>query len=235
MDLFTLMAKISIDSDNFEKGIARAKKVWDGFTDAMSTGYKGLQTGANAFQNSVKVIASAIDGIGTAGDVAIKTVAGLSGSVGTAVSAFGKKAIDAYADYEQLVGGVDTLFKNASKTVQESAANAFNTAGLSANDYLETVTAFSASLVQSLSKSTQDAMQVDIDALEAASSATVQTSTAGEKSAEIYEEAAKKADLAITDMADNANKMGTAMASIQNAYQGFAKQNYTINNLMSAT
>lgn len=115
---------------------------------------------------------------------------------GAAVVAVGKQALTAYADYEQLVGGVDTLFKDSSAKVQEYAANAYKTAGLSANEYMETVTGFSASLLQSLGGDT--------------------------------EAAAKMADVAITDMSDNANKMGTDMASIQNAYQGFAKQNYTM-------
>lgn len=113
-----------------------------------------------------------------------------------AVVAVGKQALSAYADYEQLVGGVDTLFKDSSAMVQEYAANAYKTAGLSANEYMETVTGFSASLLQSLGGDTAAA--------------------------------AKMADVAITDMSDNANKMGTDMASIQNAYQGFAKQNYTM-------
>lgn len=115
---------------------------------------------------------------------------------GAAVLAVGKQALSAYADYEQLVGGVDTLFKDSSAKVQKYAANAYKTAGLSANEYMETVTGFSASLLQSLGGDT--------------------------------EAAAKMADVAITDMSDNANKMGTDMASIQNAYQGFAKQNYTM-------
>jgi phage-related protein len=115
---------------------------------------------------------------------------------GAAVVAIGKQALSSYADYEQLVGGVDTLFKDSSAKVQEYAANAYKTAGLSANEYMETVTGFSASLLQSLGGDT--------------------------------EAAAKMADVAITDMSDNANKMGTDMASIQNAYQGFAKQNYTM-------
>lgn len=115
---------------------------------------------------------------------------------GTAVLAVGKQALTAYADYEQLVGGVDTLFNESSAKVQEYAANAYKTAGLSANEYMETVTSFSASLLQSLGGDTAAA--------------------------------AEMADLAITDMSDNANKMGTDMAAIQNAYNGFAKQNYTM-------
>nr|DAY49677.1 MAG TPA: tail tape measure protein [Caudoviricetes sp.] len=112
------------------------------------------------------------------------------------MAALTKASIDQYAEYEQLVGGVDTLFKTASDKVQEYAANAYKTAGMSANEYMDTVTSFSASLLQSLGGDT--------------------------------EKAAQKADQAITDMADNANKMGTGMEMIQNAYQGFAKQNYTM-------
>ena len=111
-------------------------------------------------------------------------------------SALTKSAIEEYGEYEQLVGGVETLFKSSAGIVQQYAADAFQTAGLSANDYMNTVTSFSASLLQSLDGDTAAA--------------------------------AEKANLAITDMSDNANKMGTDMASIQNAYQGFAKQNYTM-------
>lgn len=114
----------------------------------------------------------------------------------TAVVALTKNAVDSYAEYEQLVGGVETLFKGSADTVQQYAANAYQTAGLSANEYMETVTSFSASLLQSLGGDTQAA--------------------------------AEYADMAITDMSDNANKMGTSMEAIQNAYQGFAKQNYTM-------
>ena len=116
--------------------------------------------------------------------------------LGSAMLDIGKQAIESYADYEQLVGGVDTLFKESSKKVQEYANNSYKTAGLSANEYMETVTSFSASLLQSLNGDT-------------------------EKSAEV-------ANMAIIDMSDNANKMGTSMSMIQSAYQGFAKQNYTM-------
>ena len=105
-------------------------------------------------------------------------------------------AMTNYANYEQLVGGVETLFKDSAGMVEQYARNAYQTAGLSANEYMETVTSFSASLLQSLGGDTAAA--------------------------------AKYADTAISDMSDNANKMGSDMASIQNAYQGFAKQNYTM-------
>ena len=131
-------------------------------------------------------------GLATAAKVGAAAVA----AAGTAVVAIGKQAIEQYAEYEQLVGGVETLFKQSADTVMSYAENAYKTAGLSANEYMNTVTSFSASLLQSLGGDT--------------------------------EEAAKYADMAITDMSDNANKMGTSMEMIQNAYQGFAKQNYTI-------
>lgn len=134
----------------------------------------------------------------------VKTAATALGTAAAAATAalaaaaikLGKEVISAYADYEQLVGGVETLFKDSSGKVLEYANDAYKTAGLSANEYMETVTGFSASLISSLGGDT--------------------------------EKAAKYADMAITDMSDNANKMGSDMASIQNAYSGFAKQNYTM-------
>ena len=133
------------------------------------------------------------------GDAAVKVgsfiVKGLAAGA-TGISFLTKSAIDAYADYEQLVGGVETLFKDSSSKVVEYANNAYKTAGLSANDYMETVTSFSASLLQGLGGDTDTAAEI--------------------------------ANQAIVDMSDNANKMGTSMEMIQNAYQGFAKQNYTM-------
>lgn len=128
--------------------------------------------------------------------VAAKAAAAATAAAAAAVIALTKSAVENYGEYEQLVGGVETLFKDSAGTVQEYANNAYKTAGLSANEYMETVTSFSASLLQSMGNDTQAA--------------------------------AEKADQAITDMSDNANKMGTDMQSIQNAYQGFAKQNYTM-------
>lgn len=132
------------------------------------------------------------NGLATAAKVGAAAV----GAAATGIAVLTKNALNNYAEYEQLVGGVDTLFKDSSAKVQEYAANAYKTAGLSTNEYMDTVTSFSASLLQSLGGDT--------------------------------EKAAQKADQAITDMADNANKMGTGMEMIQNAYQGFAKQNYTM-------
>jgi len=133
---------------------------------------------------------------GKIGTAAVKMGAAVGTAAVTAGTALTKMAVDSYADYEQLVGGVETLFKESQKKVMEYADNAYKTAGMSANEYMETVTSFSASLLQSLGGDTAAAADV--------------------------------ADRAITDMSDNANKMGSSMESIQNAYQGFAKQNYTM-------
>lgn len=122
-------------------------------------------------------------------------VAGVTAAA-SAVVALTKASVKNYAEYEQLVGGVETLFKDSADVVQRFAANAYETAGLSANQYMETVTSFSASLLQSLDGDTAAATQY--------------------------------AHQAIVDMSDNANKMGSDIATIQNAYQGFAKQNYTM-------
>jgi phage-related protein len=163
-----LYAKITLDTSGYENGLDNASGKASGFADKLKS---GLATAA-------KVGAAALT------------------AAATGMAALTKASIDQYAEYEQLVGGVDTLFKTASDKVQEYAANAYKTAGMSANEYMDTVTSFSASLLQSLGGDT--------------------------------EKAAQKADQAITDMADNANKMGTGMEMIQNAYQGFAKQNYTM-------
>lgn len=138
---------------------------------------------------SIKALAKVSVAVAKIGVVAATVVA-------TGIAGLTTKAVTEYADYEQLVGGVETLFKDSSDKVVEYANNAYKTAGLSANEYMDTVTSFSASLLQGLGGDT--------------------------------EKAAETANLAITDMSDNANKMGTDMASIQNAYQGFAKQNYTM-------
>lgn len=133
----------------------------------------------------------------TAGSMAAKGIAVAGGAAATAAIAVGKAALDSYASYEQLVGGIDTLFKDSSATVQQYAAEAYKTAGVSANTYMEQATSFSASLIQSLGGDTQAAAQY--------------------------------ADLAIKDMSDNANKMGTSIDSIQQTYQSLMRGNYAIN------
>lgn len=168
MDVFDLVAKIRLDSSEYEAGVGKAK----GGMSSLAAGVK------NGLATVAKVGAAAVS-------------AGVAG-----VTALTKMGVDGYAQYEQLVGGVETLFKDSGAAVMKYAENAYKTAGLSANAYMETVTSFSASLIQSLDGDTA--------------------------------KAAKVADTAITDMSDNANKMGTSMEMIQNAYNGFAKQNYTM-------
>ena len=166
--LFDLQAVIRLDSDQFENGVKKAEKSGSSLATSLKS---GLATAA-------KVGAAAV------------------GAAATAIGALTTAAVNNYAEYEQLVGGVETLFKNSADTVMGYAENAYKTAGLSANEYMETVTSFSASLLQSLDGDTKAA--------------------------------ASAADMAITDMSDNANKLGTDMSLIQNAYQGFAKGNMTM-------
>lgn len=168
VNVFELYAKVFFNNDDYKKKLDESERKFSKFAGSLKNGLK----------TAAKIGGAAI------------------GAAATAVSALTKASIENYAEYEQLVGGVETLFKKSSDTVMKYAENAYKTAGLSANEYMETVTSFSASLLQSVGGNT--------------------------------EKAAKYADQAITDMADNANKMGSSMESIQNAYQGFAKQNYTM-------
>lgn len=193
MNVFEIFASLSLDSSEYDKELDKAGKKGNNFASSLT---KGLVKGTT---------------------IAI-------GAAATGISFLTKEAVSAYGDYEQLVGGVETLFGaggrsleeyadyvgmtvdeasadynrliNAQEMMLDNANQAFMTSGLSANDYMETVTSFSASLIQSLGGDTVTA--------------------------------AEMADMAIIDMADNANKMGTSMESIQNAYAGFAKQNYTM-------
>lgn len=168
MNLLDLFVKISVDDSGVDSGFSEAGKK----ADVLASKLKGgLATAAKA------------------GAAALTAAA-------TGISILTKKSIDGYAEYEQLVGGVETLFKNSADKVMEYANRAYETAGLSANEYMDTVTSFSASLLQGLGGDTEKAAEV--------------------------------ANQAVIDMADNANKMGTSMEMIQNAYQGFAKQNYTM-------
>ena len=162
----------------------------------------GVKFDKNSVTSGVKSLGSEVSKTGStitsklggAAKTAGKAIASGLAVGAAAFATLGKAALDAYADYEQLIGGVDTLFKDSSTTIQEYANNAYQTAGLSANQYMETVTGFSARLLQGLGGDTAKAAEIS--------------------------------NLAVTDMADNAAKMGTSMQSLQDAYQGFAKQNY---------
>lgn len=168
MDLMTLAAKITLDDSGFNKGVNKAESTGKKLAGKMSAMTVAVgNIAADMIKKGASAIKSIVDG-----------------------------AVDGYADYQQLIGGVETLFKDSAGKVENYANKSFKTTGLSANAYMETVTSFSASLLQGLQGDT--------------------------------ERAADMANMAVTDMADNANKMGTDIGSIQNAYQGFAKQNYTM-------
>lgn len=131
-----------------------------------------------------------------AAGVAGKALAGTAAAAGTALVAVGAAAVKNYAQYEQLAGGIETLFGESADTIKQYADQAYMTAGVSANSYMEQATAFSASLTQSLGGDTQKAAQY--------------------------------ADLAIKDMSDNANKMGTSIDSIQQTYQSLMRGNFSM-------
>lgn len=177
MDVFNLYAKLSLNTDDYEKGVEKAK----GGASSLMDVFSGTLLG-NVVSDGLRTVANGITEIG-------KTAANMAVSIG-------KASLDSYADYEQLVGGVETLYKDSAGIIESYAKDAYKNVGLSANDYMETSTSFAAALVSSLGGDTG--------------------------------KAAEMANTAISDMSDNANKMGTNMQSIQDAYNGFAKQNYTM-------
>lgn len=172
MNVFDLWAKLSLDSKDYDEGLDKEKEKTESF---------GSKLG------------SVLGGVGKA--VGTATIAAVSAAT-VAVTGMVKQAVDSYADYEQLVGGVETLFKDSAGIVQDYAVEAFKNAGISANQYMETTIAFSASLIQGLGGDTAKAAEI--------------------------------ANTAIVDMSDNVNKMGTTMESVQNAYNGLARQNFTM-------
>lgn len=151
------------------------------------------QIDSKGAEGGIKSLSGKLGGLAKTGAVAIT---GLVTAASAAVTGLTALSIKQFAEYEQLVGGVETLFKDSAIVVQRYAANAFRSAGLSANEYMSTVTSFSASLLQGLAGDTQKAAQLG--------------------------------NQAVVDMSDNANKMGTSMEMIQNAYNGFAKANFTM-------
>ena len=173
---------IKAEINDLKKNVNEAKRSFSDFKDKVS---KHTETAKKAF----KVMGDGMVKV-------TKAVAAGMGVVAGGLVALGKKALDSYGDYEQLVGGIETLFKNSSDIVLKNAQKAYKMQQMSANEYMDLATSFSASLLQSLGGDT--------------------------------EKAANYADLAITDMADNANKMGSTMESVQNAYKGFSKQNFTM-------
>lgn len=160
------------------------------FGDSMPDGHKfGSSLGGkvvSGFGSTIK------KGFALAAKAGVATISAAAAGIGMIV----KSSASAYADYEQNIGGIETLFKDNADTIVKYASEAYKTAGISANDYMQNVTSFSASLLQGLGGDTAQAAEI--------------------------------ANEAMVDMSDNANKMGTDISSIQNAYQGFAKQNYTM-------
>lgn len=195
-----------VQLNNAEAALNGMERELDQNNDALAKAENGMDEAGEAADemsdeldeagDSAEESESKFSGLGTT----LKAVGAAMGAVVVAAAAgavkLGKEVVSAYADYEQLVGGIDTLFKDSSNEMQRYAANAYKTAGMSANDYMETVTGFSASLISSLGGDT--------------------------------EKAAKYADMAITDMSDNANKMGSDMESIKNAYAGFSKGQFNM-------
>lgn len=240
LDLMSLRAGLFLDDSQYKQGLSDAKG--------------GLQD----FAASAKKVLAAV-GFG----VAVKK--GVDGIVSLT-----KSAVKAYGEFEQLSGGVETLFKDSADAVKKHAQEAYKTAGLSANEYMETVTSFSASLIQSTGRGEQkdiaalkknlddqyDAtkrhweerirltkdsnkkaslryqMQDELKALKAHNKEAIaeaeRTNRSSKSTSESIARAADLADLAVRDMSDNANKFGSDMSSIQNAYAGFSKQNYTM-------
>lgn len=308
MNLFDLYAKITLDDSDYKKGVKSVKSSFGNLASTVKSGVSTIGKGAAALGKF---------GVEIAKYGAVALTAGT-----TAVTAISKLALDAYGEYEQLVGGVETLFGAGGKSLEEYAAsvgktvdevrgeyetlmssqsevlknadNAYKTAGMSANEYMNTVNGFAASLIQSVSRVEQtniDELQASLDAQYEAEKRSLEdqydavkadwdnrinlakrskdrnaviyqqqrdeelkalkrsnedklaelkayganqvklaeeANNTSVKSAASQEEAAKLANQAVIDMADNANKMGTSMEMIQNAYQGFAKQNYTM-------
>ena len=166
-----LVAKISLDTTEYDKGLDSTKKK------------------AGLFGDTIGKVGGAIKTVAKVGAVAI-------GAGATAVGFLTKQAVNGYAEYEQLAGGVKKLFGSAADDVMRFANDAYKTSGMSANQYMEQATGFAAALINSLGGNTK--------------------------------EAAKLADVAMRAMSDNVNTFGTDMASVQYAFQGFAKQNYTM-------
>lgn len=181
MNLFSLYAKIGLDTSEYDKGV---KEVQSSGKSLSATLGKGLTAAVNGVQAAAKVAVTAV------------------GAAASGIGALSVAAINSYAEYEQLVGGVETLFKDSAAQVKAYADAAYQTAGMSANEYMDTVTSFSATLLQGLGNDTA--------------------------------KAAEYGNKAVVQMSDNANKMGTSMSAIQYAYQGFAKQNYTMLSYLAA-
>lgn len=208
-----LKNNIAASKDKLEQLKTAQKQMgqYNSLTEQQKETYRALSIEISKSENAIKSmnkelkkvnsidfekIKKSLSKVGEIASNVIKTVGGVVTAVGTAIGSVVAAGVKSYADLEQNIGGVETLFKENSQKVIDNANKAYETAGVSANEYMQLVTSFSASLLQSLGGDTAKAADV--------------------------------ADMALIDIADNANKFGTDMQSIQNAYQGFAKQNYTM-------
>lgn len=203
MDIFSLVGKITINYadavDNVEKVSKAAKDTAENLEDVDKKANDAGGSVEDAGESAKKADGSFSTWkvtLANLASTAITKVISKCAELADKMVEVTKSAVGHYAEYEQLVGGVETLFKDSSDTLIGYAEKAYKTAGMSSNQYMDTATSFAASLIQGLGGDTAKAVELT--------------------------------NLAITDMSDNANKMGTDMASIQNAYQGFAKQNYTM-------
>lgn len=203
MDIFSLVGKITINYADAVNNIEKVSKSAKNTAETLEDVDKKAGGAGNSVEDAGQAAKNADSGFTTwkatlanlVSTAITKVISGCT-QLAAKMADVTKSAVGHYAEYEQLVGGVETLFKDSSGKLIDYAKKAYKTAGMSSNKYMDTATSFAASLIQGLGGDTAKAVELT--------------------------------NLAITDMSDNANKMGTDIGSIQDAYQGFAKQNYTM-------
>lgn len=203
MDIFSLVGKITINYADAVNNIEKVSKSAKDTAETLEDVDKKADGAGDSVEDAGQAAKNADSGFTTwkatlanlASTAITKVISGCT-QLAEKMADVTKSAVGHYAEYEQLVGGVETLFKDSSGKLIDYAEKAYKTAGMSSNQYMNTATSFAASLIQGLGGDTAKAVELT--------------------------------NLAITDMSDNANKMGTDIGSIQDAYQGFAKQNYTM-------
>lgn len=203
MDIFSLVGKITINYADAVNNIEKVSKSAKDTAETLEDVDKKAGGAGNSVEDAGQAAKNADSGFTTwkatlanlVSTAITKVISGCT-QLAAKMADVTKSAVGHYAEYEQLVGGVETLFKDSSGKLIDYAKKAYKTAGMSSNKYMDTATSFAASLIQGLGGDTAKAVELT--------------------------------NLAITDMSDNANKMGTDIGSIQDAYQGFAKQNYTM-------
>jgi len=200
MNLFDLQATLSLDKTGYDSGITEASRKASAFASAVNSSASSSTSAMDRVNDKTGTLTSSFSKLSAVAGAAVKVgavaIAGLASAAVGGVGVLTQSAVSSYSKYEQMVGGIESIFQGASKTVIANAESAYKTSNLSANAYMETVTAFAGSLINSLKGDT--------------------------------EAAAKYADLALQDMADNVNKFGTSMESVRYAYIGFSRQNYTM-------